>query len=53
MTEKEFKIKNRKRVLRQYRSRQGRSDLKYVASLKLFALALIVLIILIIIILWQ
>jgi hypothetical protein len=53
MTEKEFKMKNRKRVLRQYRSRQGRSDFKYLESFKLYALALIVLIILIIFILWQ
>lgn len=53
MTEKEFRMKNRKRVLRQYRSRQGRSDSKYLESFKLYALALIGLLILIIIILWQ
>ena len=44
-------MKNRKKTLRQYRSRQGRSDRQYAESYKVIGLAFIVLIILIIFIL--
>ena len=47
MNDKEFEEKNRERILRQYRSNQGRSPRQEKGSLKIVAIVGIVLIILI------
>tara|TARA_R110000822_G_scaffold197246_1_gene335163 strand:+ start:345 stop:500 length:156 start_codon:yes stop_codon:yes gene_type:complete len=47
MTTKEFKIKNRKRILRQYRSNQGRTPKQYSTSAKVLCIAGFALLILI------
>ncbi len=42
MTEQEFHIKNKKRVMRQYRSNQGRSPRKVGTTFRVLKLAFII-----------